>query len=80
MCEQYKELVRRRYELLNKSRDLHSRVEKVREFLLVASLTSRLRRSEHCSGSRQARVLFVCHFSRPLSLGRALCMGAPLLR
>ena len=29
MCEQYKEMVRARYEVLNKSRDLHDRIDKV---------------------------------------------------
>ena len=29
MCEQYKEMVRARYDLLNRSRDLHDRIEKV---------------------------------------------------
>ena len=30
MCEQYKELVRRRYEILHKSQDLQDRIDKVR--------------------------------------------------
>ncbi len=29
MCEQYKELVRKRYDMLQKSRDLQDRIEKV---------------------------------------------------
>ena len=32
MCEQYKELVRKRYEMLSKSRDLHDRIEKANKW------------------------------------------------
>ncbi len=40
MCEQYKELVRKRYDMLQKSRDLQDRIEKVLFIVSYYNVTS----------------------------------------
>ena len=40
ICEQYRELLRARYEILNKSRDLQDRIDKVRKWLHVLRIHS----------------------------------------
>lgn len=45
MCEQYKEMIRARYDVLNKSRDLHDRLDKVSYGHLWHSLKKQLKES-----------------------------------
>ena len=42
MCEQYRELVRSRYEVLQRSKDLQERIDKVRKFMLFLEVNEPL--------------------------------------